>query len=88
MKSCPHGDELCPCPDGDPCHYEGENPMISPKEIRVHGASVCVNITPHQIKEIKTIDDIESIVGPMIEEAALSLKELIRWKLDLEEHEW
>ena len=25
---CPHGDELCPCPDGDPCHYEGENPMI------------------------------------------------------------
>lgn len=18
---CPHGDETCPCPDGDPCHY-------------------------------------------------------------------
>lgn len=19
--TCPHGDETCPCPDGDPCHY-------------------------------------------------------------------
>lgn len=19
---CPHGDETCPCQDGDPCHYE------------------------------------------------------------------
>lgn len=19
--ACPHGDETCPCPDGDPCHY-------------------------------------------------------------------
>ena len=28
---CPHGDTLCPCPDGDPCHYEGENPMTCPK---------------------------------------------------------
>ena len=58
---------------------------MSCNEIRVHGASVCVHITPEQIKEIKTIDDIESIVGPMIDEASLSLKELVRWKLDLEE---
>lgn len=23
---CAHGDEFCPCNDGDPCHYEGLNP--------------------------------------------------------------
>lgn len=22
MSACPHGDPLCPCQDGDPCHYE------------------------------------------------------------------
>ena len=25
---CRWGDETCPCQDGDPCHYEGENPMF------------------------------------------------------------
>lgn len=25
-----HGDKHCPCPDGDPCHYEGDNPMSAP----------------------------------------------------------
>lgn len=29
-EECPYGDPLCPCPDGDPCHYEGENPMVPP----------------------------------------------------------
>ena len=24
---CKYGDTGCPCQDGDPCHYEGENPM-------------------------------------------------------------
>ena len=24
---CPHGDSTCPCQDGDPCHYEGREPM-------------------------------------------------------------
>lgn len=24
---CKYGDPSCPCQDGDPCHYEGENPM-------------------------------------------------------------
>ena len=28
---CKYGDPLCPCQDGDPCHYEGENPMKPPK---------------------------------------------------------
>jgi hypothetical protein len=27
---CPHGDRTCPCQDGDPCHYEGEIPMLCP----------------------------------------------------------
>ena len=31
-KICKHGDRYCPCPDGDPCHYEGENPMPKPEE--------------------------------------------------------
>jgi hypothetical protein len=28
--TCPHGDVTCPCQDGDPCHYEGPNPMWCP----------------------------------------------------------
>lgn len=24
---CLYGDPLCPCQDGDACHYEGENPL-------------------------------------------------------------
>lgn len=30
---CKYGDPLCPCPDGDLCHYEGENPMRPPERI-------------------------------------------------------
>ncbi len=28
---CKHGDPLCPCPDGDPCHYEGDDAWPSPR---------------------------------------------------------
>lgn len=28
---CPHGDQTCPCQDGDICHYEGDNPMRCPR---------------------------------------------------------
>jgi len=27
MTDCTYGSKTCPCQDGDPCHYEGENPM-------------------------------------------------------------
>jgi hypothetical protein len=27
---CPHGDPTCPCPDGDPCHYEGGDANLCP----------------------------------------------------------
>jgi hypothetical protein len=30
MAACKYGDPLCPCQDGDMCHYEGDNPMIPP----------------------------------------------------------
>jgi hypothetical protein len=29
---CPFGDPYCPCQDGDPCHYEGEDAMDAPLE--------------------------------------------------------
>ena len=32
MTPCKYGDPLCPCPDGDPCHYEGNNPMTTSQE--------------------------------------------------------
>lgn len=32
MTPCKYGDPTCPCQDGDPCHYEGENPMNVPPE--------------------------------------------------------
>lgn len=28
MSACKYGDPTCPCQDGDPCHYEGDNPML------------------------------------------------------------
>lgn len=29
---CPYGDPYCPCQDGDPCHYEGDDAMNAPFE--------------------------------------------------------
>lgn len=29
---CFYGDPTCPCQDGDPCHYEGDDPMNVPPE--------------------------------------------------------
>ena len=29
---CPYGDLFCPCQDGDPCHYEGGDPMPPPNK--------------------------------------------------------
>lgn len=31
-KQCRGKDPLCPCQDGDMCHYEGENPMQTAEE--------------------------------------------------------
>ncbi len=31
MAECKYGDPYCPCQDGDPCHYEGEDAMEAPK---------------------------------------------------------
>lgn len=30
---CPHGDPTCPCQDGDPCHYEGDDAMACPRYV-------------------------------------------------------
>jgi len=35
MPDCKYGDPLCPCQDGDSCHYEGDNPMTPPVGISV-----------------------------------------------------
>jgi hypothetical protein len=35
MTTCKYGDELCPCQDGDLCHYEGENAMKPPMDSRL-----------------------------------------------------
>ncbi len=32
VNVCPYGDPHCPCPDGDPCHYEGDDPMTPPTD--------------------------------------------------------
>lgn len=32
---CKYGDPLCPCQDGDPCHYEGDDPMTPPNAVHV-----------------------------------------------------
>jgi len=44
---CKHGDPLCPCPDGDMCHYEGPNPWkaaadsTKPPQALAGGTSPC-----------------------------------------------
>lgn len=30
MSACKYGDPLCPCQDGDMCHYEGPKPLPVP----------------------------------------------------------
>ena len=37
---CPFGDPLCPCQDGDACHYTGEQPMPLPKAYRQFKATL------------------------------------------------
>lgn len=32
MTNCKYGDPICPCQDGDACHYEGADPMNVPPE--------------------------------------------------------
>jgi hypothetical protein len=49
-KLCKYGDPFCPCQDGDPCHYEGENPMTPPARIESGSTP-----TP---KQIETLDNI------------------------------
>lgn len=35
LPGCPYGDPTCPCQDGDPCHYEGDDPMlVQPQFVR------------------------------------------------------
>lgn len=29
--ACKYGDPLCPCPDGDLCHYEGDGAWPAPR---------------------------------------------------------
>jgi len=31
-KPCKYGDPLCPCQDGDMCHYDGPNPWRPPSQ--------------------------------------------------------
>lgn len=35
---CPYGDIYCPCPDGDPCHYEDKvsHPLPVPETSSAH----------------------------------------------------
>ena len=40
MAACKYGDALCPCQDGDQCHYEGMNPMTPPRPAALEEAAV------------------------------------------------
>lgn len=40
-EQCPHGDPTCPCPAGDPCHYEGSDAMACPLLILMDDRSGC-----------------------------------------------
>jgi hypothetical protein len=43
LFTCPHGDVTCPCQDGDPCHYEGVDPMPCPTT-ETAGCATCVRV--------------------------------------------
>lgn len=44
LACCPHGDITCPCPDYDPCHYEGPDPMACPNPPRLEERFTSVRI--------------------------------------------
>jgi hypothetical protein len=52
---CKYGDALCPCQDGDMCHYEGQNPMKPPVEFE--RCTVCGDIHEGEVpRECETGD--------------------------------
>jgi len=51
LTVCPHGDETCPCQDGDVCHYEGEQPFACPTT-RAVGCVEC-----RRVGVVGTVDD-------------------------------
>lgn len=36
-RICPGGDEICPCQDGDVCHYEGPDAWSIPVDLNKEG---------------------------------------------------
>jgi len=79
-KLCKYGDPFCPCQDGDPCHYEGENPMTPPAR------------QPDALDEFPTIralaDVSQTTVGyqkhDLVAEAVACWRELERLREELE----
>lgn len=53
-KDCKYGDALCPCQDGDMCHYEGVNPMRAVEFVR---CDICGDVHEGEVpRECETGD--------------------------------
>lgn len=57
---CKYGDPLCPCQDGDMCHYEGPNRMNVPPEyfmaaLRTHAETVAQDARRKAFEEAEKI---------------------------------
>lgn len=58
--ACKRGDPSCPCQDGDPCHYEGDNPMTPPAVI---GMRMEMRIPQQTEEELRAKPPLETVAG-------------------------
>lgn len=65
LARCPHGDASCPCPDGDPCHYEGPEPMACPNPPRHEQRFSEVRIM-HLGQEGEPLEEGEALVADVV----------------------
>lgn len=56
--ACRYGDPICPCQDGDMCHYEGPDPMTPPTpESDSTGTTTQQNPNPDKLDSCQTSSD-------------------------------
>jgi hypothetical protein len=51
-RICKYGDPNCPCPDGDPCHYEGKDAFTPPEQM-TNTARIAIDHATQQIESLK-----------------------------------
>ena len=89
MIACNYGDPTCPCKDGDPCHYEGENPMLVPPEYVRQAIKNGLDYQAWAVAMCSLLDEIEGAADGIVSDTGdiVLVHQLLRSRFALsEEH--